>query len=83
MSSIECDVHKRLGLGKIELMNPNQRFDFGPLYSLFFDNLHPRIARHGNRDEVVALMEVAGLTSIEIGWVNEVSWAAIGTRPDT
>ena len=41
----------------------------------------PRIANYWRRDEVEALMQQAGLQDIQLQWVNEVSWTAIGTKP--
>ena len=40
----------------------------------------PRIANYWRKDEVEALMHNAGLTGIELEWVNEMSWAARGRK---
>ena len=55
-------------------------FGFWHLRSIVFDQMLPKIAHYWARDEVVALMTGAGLDGIEVDWVNEMSWAAIGTR---
>ena len=41
----------------------------------------PKIANHWRRDEVEALMTGAGLEDVQLAWVNEISWAAIGRKP--
>jgi hypothetical protein len=48
---------------------------------MVFDQMLPRIALYWRRDEVETLMNNAGLRDVELQWVNEMSWAAIGTRP--
>jgi len=55
-------------------------FSFSHLRSIVFDQMLPHIANYWRRDEVEALMVGAGLTDIELTWVNEMSWAAIGTK---
>ena len=40
-----------------------------------------KIANHWRRDEGETLMTGAGLEDVQLAWVNEISWAAIGRRP--
>jgi SAM-dependent methyltransferase len=56
-------------------------FGFAHLRSIVFDQMLPKIAHYWTKNEVATLMENAGLLDIELEWVNEMSWAAIGTRP--
>ncbi|MCX8255906.1 MAG: methyltransferase domain-containing protein, partial [Beijerinckiaceae bacterium] len=56
-------------------------FSFGHLRSIVFDQMLPTIANYWTKAEVAALMSAAGLKDVELDWVNEMSWAAIGTRP--
>lgn len=72
----------RLGVGRIEYFRLIRRFDFAHLRSIVFDQMLPSIAHYWSRDEVEALMRGAGLENVRLAWVNEMSWAAIGTRPE-
>jgi SAM-dependent methyltransferase len=71
----------RLGFGRIAYFKLLRRFDFPHLRSIVFDQMLPAIAHYWSRDEVAALMSRAGLENIELSWVNEMSWAAIGRKP--
>lgn len=71
----------RLGLGRIEYFRLIRRFGFAHLRSIVFDQMLPTIAHYWSRAEVEALMGRAGLVDVELAWVNEMSWAAIGRRP--
>jgi hypothetical protein len=42
----------------------------------------PKIAHYWSRTEVEQLMYRAGLVDIKLSWVNEMSWAASGRRPE-
>jgi len=42
----------------------------------------PRVSNYWRRDEVIALMTQAGLADVEVAWVNQMSWTAIGTKPE-
>lgn len=55
-------------------------FGFRHLRSIVFDQMLPRIAHYWTKDEVRTLMEHAGLSDVQLEPVNEMSWAAIGTR---
>lgn len=71
----------RLGLDRLEYFRLIRRFDFAHLRSIVFDQMLPKIANYWRRDEVEALMTGAGLEDVRLAWVNEISWAAIGTKP--
>lgn len=71
----------RLGLNRIEYFRLIKTFDFAHLRSIVFDQMLPKIAHYWSREEVEALMRDAGLENVRLAWVNEMSWAAIGTRP--
>jgi hypothetical protein len=47
-----------------------------------FDQMLPKIANYLRKDEVEDLMRRAGLSSIQLAWVNEISWVALGTKPE-
>ena len=70
----------RLGFGRISYFRLLRGFRFKHLHHIVVDQMLPQIANHWRRDEVEALMKRAGLQDIELEWVNEMSWAAIGTR---
>jgi len=42
----------------------------------------PRIAHYWPRETVANMMAQAGLDDVRLTWVNEMSWSAIGTRPE-
>jgi SAM-dependent methyltransferase len=71
----------RLGFGRIAYFKLLRAFDFPHLRSIVFDQMLPEIAHYWSREEVEALMRRAGLENIEVAWVNEMSWAAVGARP--
>lgn len=71
----------RLGLGHIEYFRLIRRFDFAHLRSIVFDQMLPSIAHYWSRDEVETLMRHAGLEDVQLSWVNEMSWTAIGRKP--
>lgn len=71
----------RLGLDRLEYFRLIRRFDFAHLRSIVFDQMLPKIANYWRRDEVEALMTGAGLEDVRLAWVNEISWAAIGRKP--
>ncbi len=58
-----------------------RRFDVTHLRFIVFDQMLPKIANHWRRDEVGALMTDAGLEDVQLAWVNEFSWAAVGRKP--
>lgn len=72
----------RLGLRPIAYFRLIAKFSFSHLRSIVFDQMLPRIAFYWRRAEVEALMRDAGLRGIQVAWVNEMSWSAIGTKPD-
>jgi SAM-dependent methyltransferase len=70
----------RLGLSQIEYFRLIRTFTFAHLRSIVFDQMLPRIANYWSKDEVVVLMKGAGLSHVEVAWVNQMSWAARGTK---
>jgi SAM-dependent methyltransferase len=70
-----------VGVRPIEYFRLLSRFDFRHLRSIVFDQMLPRIAHYWSREEVLVLMQGAGLQDIRLAWVNQMSWSAIGTRP--
>ena len=71
----------RAGVRPTEYFRLLSRLDFGHLRSIVFDQMLPRIAHYWSREEVLTLMQGAGLEDIRLAWVNQMSWSAIGTRP--
>lgn len=71
----------RMGLSRLEYFRLIRQFDFAHLRSIVFDQMLPKIAHYWTRAEVEALMAGAGLQDVRLAPVNEISWAAIGTRP--
>jgi SAM-dependent methyltransferase len=71
----------RAGIRPIEYFRLLSRFDFGHLRSVVFDQMLPRIAHYWSHEEVLSLMQGAGLEDIRLAWVNQMSWSAVGTRP--
>lgn len=71
----------RAGLGRTDYMRLIRRFGFWHLHEIVFDQLLPRTACYWTRDEVERLMRGAGLDEVELHWVNQISWTAIGRKP--
>jgi SAM-dependent methyltransferase len=71
----------RVGVRPIEYFRLLARFDFAHLRAIVFDQMLPRIAHYWPREEVARMMEEAGLKDVQLTWVNQMSWSAIGTRP--
>lgn len=72
----------RCGLNRIEYFRLIRQFDFAHLRSIVFDQMLPAIAHYWSREEVEALMKGAGLEDVQLSWVNEMSWSAIGRKPE-
>jgi SAM-dependent methyltransferase len=70
----------RAGIRPIEYFRLLSHFDFGHLRSVVFDQMLPRIAHYWSREEVLSLMQGAGLENVRLAWVNQMSWSAVGTR---
>jgi SAM-dependent methyltransferase len=70
----------RLGFGRAEYFRLIRTFSFRHLRSIVFDQMLPKIAYYWSRAAVAKMMEDAGLNNIRLQWVNEISWAAIGTK---
>jgi SAM-dependent methyltransferase len=73
----------RFGMGGLEYFRLLRRLEFPHLRSIVFDQMLPRIANYWPREVVKQLMSDAGLKDVELTWVNEMSWCAIGTKPTT
>ncbi len=73
----------RMGVGGIEYFRLIRKFSFRHVRSIVFDQMLPKIANYWKRAEVEALMRGAGLEAIELHWINEMSWTAIGRKPTT
>jgi SAM-dependent methyltransferase len=72
----------KVGLGRIEYFSMIRNFSFAHLRAMVFDQLLPNIAHYWPEETVCALMRDAGLLGIDLIWVNEMSWAAIGIKPN-
>jgi SAM-dependent methyltransferase len=70
----------RCGLNRIEYFRLLRTFSFQHLRSIVFDQMLPRIAQYWTKAEVERLMKNAGLHEVRLEWVNEMSWAACGTK---
>jgi SAM-dependent methyltransferase len=71
----------RLGLNSIEYFRLLRRLSLRHLRSIVFDQMLPKIANYWSRETVEALMRESTLADIQLAWVNEMSWSAIGTKP--
>jgi SAM-dependent methyltransferase len=70
----------RVGVRPIEYFRLLGKFEFRHLRAIVFDQMLPRIAHYWPRETVRRMMEEAGLAEVSLVWVNQMSWAAIGTR---
>jgi SAM-dependent methyltransferase len=70
----------RLGVGRLAYFDLLRTFSFRHIRSIVFDQMLPRIAHYWRRETVQGLMEEAGLKNVQLEWVNQMSWAAIGTK---
>jgi SAM-dependent methyltransferase len=71
----------RLGFGGIAYFHLLRRFGFRHLRSIVFDQMLPKIAHYWPRETVERMMREQGLLDVQLIWVNELSWSAIGTKP--
>jgi len=71
----------RCSRGGIEYFRLMRGFRFRHIRSIVFDQMLPKIAHYWRRSEVEQLMRDAGLVNVELSWVNEMSWAASGAKP--
>ena len=74
-------VMLRIGLDHTAYFRLLRTFNFRHLRSIVFDQMLPRIANYWTGSEVRQLMQGAGLHEIQLVWVNEMSWAALGRKP--
>jgi hypothetical protein len=70
----------RLGLSKLTYFQLLKTFTFRHIRSIVFDQMLPRVAHYWSRDTVQHMMAEANLQDIRLAWVNEISWAAIGSK---
>jgi SAM-dependent methyltransferase len=73
-------VMLRFGLAHIAYFKLIRTWTFRHLRSVVFDQMLPRIANYLSRAEVEAMMRDAGLQQVELAWVNEMSWCALGVK---
>jgi hypothetical protein len=57
-----------------------RRLAFAHVRSIVFDQMLPKIAHYWPRASVEALLRAADLVDVELSWVNQMSWSAIGTK---
>lgn len=69
------------GLTRIEYLKLLKSFTLSHLHVIVFDQMLPKIAHYWRQDQVVALLEQAGLKEIQIESVNQISWSAVGSKP--
>jgi SAM-dependent methyltransferase len=80
MSATILWVLLKAGLNQIAYFRLLRKFSFTHLRSIVFDQMLPRIANYWTKSEVEHLMLNAGISNIELVWVNEMSWAARGYK---
>jgi SAM-dependent methyltransferase len=71
----------RMGFGRISYFRLLRGFSFRHLRSIVFDQMLPKIAHYWPRTTVERMMLDQGLLDVQLAWVNEISWCAIGTKP--
>ena len=71
----------QLGVGRIAYFKLIRQWGFRQLRSVVFDQMLPRIANYWAKSDVDRLMRESGLQQVELAWVNEMSWCAVGTKP--
>jgi SAM-dependent methyltransferase len=71
----------KLGLGRIAYLKLMRSWTFRHLRSVMFDQMLPRISNYWSKAEVERLMRGSGLEAVELAWVNELSWCALGRKP--
>lgn len=72
----------KLGFGRTQYADLIRGFTFPHLRSIVFDQMLPKIANYWPEEKVASLMRNAGLAEVDLKWVNEMSWAAVGIKPD-
>ena len=71
----------RLGIGRTAYFKLIRQWTFRQLRSVVFDQMLPRIANYWAKADVDQLMRDCGLQQVELSWVNEMSWCAVGRKP--
>jgi len=72
----------KVGFRPIEYFRLLNTFSFEHLRAIVFDHMIPKIALYYTREEAIDLLRQAGLTDIEAVWVNNMSWAVSGRKPN-
>ncbi|WP_108513301.1 class I SAM-dependent methyltransferase [Bradyrhizobium algeriense] len=72
----------KLGFGRLAYYRLLRGFTFRHLRSIVFDQMLPKIANYWSKETVEELLRQVGLADIRLAWVNEMSWSAIGRRPE-
>lgn len=72
----------RLGLGKIEYFKLLRQFSFRHIRAIVYDQMLPKIAHYYTKQQAKNLLNDAGFKDVEIHWVNQMSWAVIGDKPN-
>jgi SAM-dependent methyltransferase len=70
----------RAGLSRLAYFRLLRTFTFRHIRSIVFDQMLPRVAHYWKRDTVQQMMDDAKLQNVRLAWVNEMSWAAIGSK---
>jgi len=70
-----------LGFGRIAYLRMLRDFSFRHMRSIVFDQMLPKIAHYWPRATVERMLVEQGLADVQLAWVNEMSWSAIGTKP--
>jgi SAM-dependent methyltransferase len=70
----------KLNFGKIEYFELLRNFSFWHLRLIVFDQMLPEIANYWSYNDVLNLMQISGLESIQIKSVNDMSWCAVGVK---
>jgi SAM-dependent methyltransferase len=71
----------RFGMASIEYFRLLRQLSPRHLRSIVFDQMLPRIANYWPKEKVAEMMRASGLVDVQLAWVNEMSWSAIGTKP--
>lgn len=70
----------QLGFGKLPYFRLLRRLSFKQQRSIVFDQMLPKIAHYWRRETVELMLRDQGLLDVQLRWVNEMSWCAIGTK---
>jgi SAM-dependent methyltransferase len=73
-------IFLRMNMTKSEYFNLIKNFKFRHLQAIVFDHMIPKNAKYYRKDEAELLFKRAGLKNIQLYWVNNMSWAIMGTK---